>query len=943
MISLHVCPLNGNDGFTGFQPVTNAQDTNGPLRTLVGARNRLRQLRREGKLNTPVRVILSGGTHRLSEPLILDPQDSGTADSPVCFTSEPGRRAVISGGRKISGWKVSTVNGVNCWSCEIPALKDGSLKPFIDLYVNGRRALRPRSPREAYFRLTHFPEGKGWNSWYSTDRYGYEPGSLRADWHNRDDVEVVMIQAWFESHLSIRHLDEEKHEVTFYRRPIGNGDDGIKTARYYVENVFEMLKEPGQWYLDTRKHLIFYIPLPGQSPENTEFIIPELEYLVRLNGSLDSTGQKVSHVHFENLTFTHCQWRRPREHVGAVQSAYVVPGAVQLRGSHHCLLQNCTIHAVGQYAVEIAQGSHANRVLRCHFHDLGAGGVKVNHERPVYQFESGISMGPESFGDVDWKELGWQVTEETAARTIGHPHPDSAATEIADCRIHDGGKTYPSACGVWIGDSGRNHIHHNEIFDLYYTAVSVGWTWGYHRSCAFGNVIEYNHLHHIGKNLLSDMGGVYLLGPQPGTVIRNNIIHDVESNPDGYGGYGLYPDQGGSYMLFENNIVYRCRSNGFHQNWGRDNIVRNNVFAFSGAAQFARGREECVSGAVIERNIIDCRDVDAFGHSWHYGTFFSDHNLFWCRPGRLPGFHGYELHHWHAMGLEKNSLVADPLFTAAEAGDFSLPPDSPAFGVGFCPIDVSDVGPRRQPVGKESSIPLIKKTILHPHVLLPDQAQNPGALEEYRKLATAPASFNVPTHEIFPLRFVLENRGASVAEGEITAGLRRPDRGTVEIRGSSHYSLRPGEIFETTIAVRLNEKATDEFVRIHYADDHDLQTGLFLSVKQPASVKKNLRGRQQPGDCAGTAVRGPATTGPDKNFRSGGSPHGCGGQCLFDSRIHSGLSAPSQTFRTMAGFRSGALLYETRRRGQTPNVSPAGHDGSTGHSDSVVGQSMPSH
>jgi parallel beta-helix repeat protein len=223
----------------------------------------------------------------------------------------------------------------------------------------------------------------------------------------------------------------------------------------------------------------------------------------------------------------------------------------------------------------------------------------------------------------------------------------------------------------------------------------VGWNWGYQETPCRANVIEFNHLHDIGQGMLSDMGAVYTLGIQKGTIVRNNLIHDVNSFT--YGGWGLYTDEGSSDIILENNVVYATKSAGFHQHYGRDNIVRNNIFAFGKEYQLMRTREEAHISFIFTNNIVYFDSGTLLGSNWKNDNFRIDHNIYFdtraSRPGDIP-FAGATFAEWQARNHDRNSLLADPLFQDAPNHNFTLNPASPALKRGFNAIDLGHVGVR---------------------------------------------------------------------------------------------------------------------------------------------------------------------------------------------------------------------------------------------------------
>ncbi|MGQ9698742.1 MAG: right-handed parallel beta-helix repeat-containing protein, partial [Armatimonadota bacterium] len=462
------------------------------------------------------------------------------------------------------------------------------------------------------------------------------------------DIEVVALHFWVDSHLPVASIDESNRMVKFTKRSIFRLSQEYtgKPARYYVDNVLEALDSPGEWYLDRGKGLLYYIPAEGETPEKAVVIAPRLSFLVRFE---PRNGKGVEHVHLKGLSFGHTEWELPPDSAGAAQAAVNVPGAIYWEGAKHCSIRECVVAHVGGYAIELAGGCEGNEIIGCLLTDMGAGGVKVGH--------------------------------------------DTSHTTISDCEIAHGGRIFHSAVGVWIGNSGDNNVVHNHIHDLHYSGVSVGWSWGYGPSRAVRNLIAYNHIHDLGHRMLSDMGGIYTLGVSPGTRLANNVIHDVVSYS--YGGWGVYLDEGSTHIVVENNVVYDTKTGNFHQHYGRENLLRNNIFAFAQDPQLVRTRDEKHLSFTLEGNIVIWKEGSLLGSNWQGNRYKLDRNVYWKVGGGTFDFAGHSLDEWRKLGQDVNSIIADPLFVNAAKRDFRLKPESPALKLGFRPIDTSQVGPRK--------------------------------------------------------------------------------------------------------------------------------------------------------------------------------------------------------------------------------------------------------
>jgi len=652
-LQLYVSPQ-GNDAWTGTLKKPNESKTDGPFATIQGARDAIRKLKAAGKVTGPIEVLLGEGTYFTEQPIVFTPEDSGTQEAPITYAAFPGTSPVISGGRLIPGWVRSRLGktiGTEVWMSELAKVKSGEWY-FKELFVKGDRRPRTRLPETGYYHFTSLVESTGEHQWSDgVMGAGFKEGALQ-EWKNLKDVEIVALTRWIESRSPIASLDMNNHIVHFAKKSTFRLEDTRnpgKFSRYFVENVFEALKKPGQWYLDRHEGMLYYLPKPGETPKSVKAIAPCVQQIIRVVGTGEGYDKTVHDLHFKGITFRHAEWEYPPDKASSPQAAMDVPGAVYLESASRCSISKCTVEEVGTYGIEIGANCRNITVSKCKIQDLGAGGVKVGH--------------------------------------------GSSHSTVEDCQIAHGGRIYPSAIGVWVGNSGDNQVVHNHIHDFFYTGISVGWTWGYGDSKAVRNSIEYNHIHDIGQGMLSDMGGIYTLGISPGTKLTHNLIHDVSAYS--YGGWGIYPDEGSSNLLIEKNVVYKTKTGGFHQHYGKENIVRNNVFALAREEQIIRSREEDHKSFDFVNNIVYFTQGSLLGSNWSNDRFFMDKNIYWNPKNKKILFKKDTFRQWQKRGHDKNSLITDPLFVNPDKYDFRLQPKSPAIKLGFENIDLSEVGPRK--------------------------------------------------------------------------------------------------------------------------------------------------------------------------------------------------------------------------------------------------------
>ncbi len=616
------------------------------------------------------------GVNFIDRPITLTPADSGRE-----FVGEDG--AVICGGIRLQDWKAV---GDGVWEIEAPRTADGSAMFVDQLWVNGERRPNARVPSAGYLSLVGPVVETA-----RTNAEGQVVYSTRVCFTNElvkalaavpaaelADVQLSAIVKWSYCKRPVLAFDPAKRELlTESDSPLARWKFWDEDSLFYLENVRSGFEAPGEWFFDRAAGKIRYRPKAGEDLANCQVFVPRrgLSRLVEFRGD-PATGKLVENVTFRNLKFeysdaTVTSGGNGPQPIVQLQAARSSDGTIDLTGARNCRFEHCLVAHTGNYAMRFDDGCMSNSVVNCILEDTGAGGIWMGERQ-----------------------------NRAAAREI--LYPDSALATaynlISNCVIRQGGRYNPEGTGVALTHCSDTKVVDCDIYDQYYSGVSVGYVWGYRGSVAQRNEIARNRIWDLGKGIMSDMGGVYMLATSFGSSVHDNVIHDVRSRT--YGGWALYCDEGSEGITMERNLCWNTTDGGFHQHYGVGCVIRNNIFAWNrelGAVRVKFAEHARQPGTVhfynnivlIDRGSFTCASPGTMGRegSVWYGNLWYD-----ARGIEYADFGGMGWERWRAYGKDRLSQFADPRFEDARAFDFRLKADSPALALGFRPWDYSVAG-----------------------------------------------------------------------------------------------------------------------------------------------------------------------------------------------------------------------------------------------------------
>ena len=640
-----------------------------PLATLAGARNAVRKLISDdgGTLKKPVNIYFRAGTYRLEETVVFGLQDSGSRDVTITYSAYEDETPVFSGGVPVRGWKKTDLQNGNIWVADVPWTKNGNrFHALFDVEKLLPRSTSPELPRS---------RGTGKTSKECKD-------AILANTKNLNDIEIFFRggRPWLVNYLPIESFDKTSGIVHTKIPPTYS-----LNGAFYLENALGYLDEPGEWSLDTHEGKLYYWPEAEEPGEN--IIAPDLATLIRVEGENDNKGDQdkpVQGLVFRGLTFSHCDRDVWQEDDLGIQHDWDMwdkdNSLLRFRGAEHCFVDKCRFVNTGSDAIRMdLYGQHIrieNNVIR----NVGGQGVLL------------CGYGP------------------------GKKNVNRKNT-IINNEIEDCGTLFWHGMGLFVWQSGENHIAHNRIYNLGYMGMvvsgvrmrffigggmfvpdrrehmgtirreetrelgkSTNWDDYEPFMHARGNIIEYNEIHDCMKRL-HDGNCIYLSATGKGNVVRRNFMYNHVKN-----GMIRTDDDQFYTTITENITIGNVSVNGLTLK--RVNTMDNNILVQSyirGGG--AGGGPE--AGATIRRNIF--YNVSPLSNKYIDMNLIKnlkkeniDYNLYYT-PGNKDG--DPFLKSQQEAGFDKNSLAGDPLFKDIQNLDFGLKPESPALKLGFKPIE----------------------------------------------------------------------------------------------------------------------------------------------------------------------------------------------------------------------------------------------------------------
>ncbi|UFH52689.1 L-rhamnose mutarotase [Spirosoma sp. KNUC1025] len=559
-----------------------------PLASLQLALRKVRELRR---LNDPsiakgAYIYLKNGSYALSEPVFIRPEDSGTSASPTIIEAAPNEKPILSGGVFIKNWQKlkGTVPGLpkeairKVWVADAPNVGGRSLE-FRQLWVNGEKAIRAKD--------TSYPLMNRILSWNKQEQTCWIPTPKFGDLSKAAGLEMLIHQWWAIANLRIKRIDvqgdsaklwfhqpesriqsEHPWPAPWISKETGN-------SAFYLTNAIQFLNQPGEWFLDTKAAKIYYIPRPNESLTTVQVIAPALETLVRIAGTID---HPVSNVLFRGISFQHTGWLRPSQqgHVPHQAGLFMldayklkIPGtpdkkslenqawvgrpaaAVEVNFANCTGFENCRFEHMAATGLDYHKGVQDNMIRGNLFKDIGGTGIMAG----VFADEATEIHLP--YNPTDERDVCSNLT-------ISNNLITNVTNEDWGC------------VGIGAGYVRGITIAHNDINEVGYSGISLGWGWTRTINAMRNNRIEANRIHHFAKHMY-DAAAIYTLSAQPGSVITENVIDSVYKAPYAHlpaHWFYLYTDEGSSYFTIKDNWTpsekYLQNANGPNNIWERN-------------------------------------------------------------------------------------------------------------------------------------------------------------------------------------------------------------------------------------------------------------------------------------------------------------------------------------------------------------------------------------